>query len=259
MRELFGIIVLFSALHTIFGQSQKIETEHFKAKYEVEVEKYALASLMVLETAWSIADNNGFNLPEKLKFSIVHSERNALYINRKNLREIIWEYKSPTDFLPPEESKKNNIYGLCHEMGHLSMHNTNHNRNNWMSYDYRESWADYFGNYIIDSIYHQLGTDFWPEPHEFRQYSGMEYFINRIERNNPKLLSFNSACQYWHQLSMAIGFNNFNSLFEAIKIQKVNNPGAKSKYEGVLRGFIEDRDVEEWFSQYAEYLIINEE
>jgi hypothetical protein len=128
-----------------------------------------------------------------------------------------------------------------------------------MSYDYRESWADYFGNYIIDSIYLQLGIDFWPEPHDYRKYAGMEYLLNRIKRNNPKLLSFNRASQFWHELSMAIGFDNLNSLFEAIERQKVNNPEAKSKYVEALGRFIEDRELEEWFQQYAEYLIINEE
>lgn len=242
----------------ISGQTKKIETAHFNAKYELEAEEYALASLQILESAWSIAANNGFLLPEKIRFSILRTDRSVLYFNRKNLKEIRLEYSSLTSLLPPDESKKNNIYGLCHEIGHLCMYNTTHNRNNWMSYDYRESWADYFGNFIIDSIYKQFGIDCWPEPHDYRKYSGMEYLIQRIEKNDPKLQSFNKASLFWHELNLAIGFNNLHGFFEEVNIQKVNNPNAKEKYLEVLSGYLQKSELEEWFQQYADYLILNE-
>jgi hypothetical protein len=229
MKKSIALIAVLFVFHQSMAQVQRMETAHFKAKYDSEVEAYATASLKVLEAAWTIASNNGFYLPEKIKFTMVVSERNALYFNRKSLKEITWEYESLDDFLPPDKSRKNNIYGLCHEIGHLCMHNTNHNRNNWMSYDYRESWADYFGNMLIDSIHTELGIDFWPEPHDYKQYAGMEFFIHRIEKDNPKLLSFNKAGLFWYELGNEIGFSRIFSFFESIESQKVDNPGAKEK------------------------------
>ncbi len=259
MKKLVGLIIVLFAFYSTFAQIQKVETEHFKAKFEPDIEEYALASLKVLEEAWNIATTNGFFLPEKIKLSIVSSERNALYFDRKNLKEITWEYETKNDFLPPDQSMKNNVYGLCHEIGHLCMYNTNHNRNSWMSYDYRESWADYFSNMIIDSIYEHIGIDFWPEPHDYRKYAGIEFLLKRIEKDNPKLQSFNQACSFWYELGDTIGFSNINRFFESINSQKVDNPGAKGKFAGVLKDYLDNNEVDEWCRQYADHLIINEE
>lgn len=257
MKKLIGILLAVLTSTSIFAQVQKKETEHFSAKFALEAEEYAIASLQVLEAAWTIATNNGFYLPNRIKFSIKESDRNALYINRKSLKEITWEYESLADFLPPEQGGKNSIYGLCHEIGHLCMHNTNHNRNSWMSYDYRESWADYFGNIIVDSLYEELGNDFWPEPHDYKRYAGMDYFLKRIEKNNPKFQSFNNSGLFWDELGNEIGFSNIYMFFNSIEAQKVDNPGALGKFIDVLKLYLEGRDVEGWFEQYAEDLIIN--
>ncbi len=248
---------LLFVFYSTFAQTQKTETEHFKANFNIEIEEYALASLKVLEEAWSIATNNGFYLPERINFSIVASERNALYFNRKNLREITWEYKTKHDFLPPDQSKKNNIYGLCHEIGHLCMYHANHNRNSWMSYDYRESWADYFANTIIDSLYENIGINFWPEPHNYRKYAGTAFLLERLETDNPDLQNFNQACSFWYELGDSIGFSNLSRFFKSINSQKVDNPGAKEKFAAVLRDYLEKDQVDEWNFKYAEYLIIN--
>lgn len=257
MQKLLILLILCLVFITANGQIKKIDTEHFQVKYETEAEKYVLASLKVLELARTLAINNGYNLPDKLKFSVIRTDRNVLYFDRKNLKQITWEYTSLTNFLPPTESKKKNIYGLCHEIGHLCMYNTTNNKNNWMSYDYRESWADFFGNFIIDSIHHQLGNDFWPEPHNYTETAGIEFLIHRIEKDNPKLMSFNKSSLYWYDLNSKVGFRNINDFFAEINKQKVNNPNAKEKYVKILTLFIQENDLEEWFNKYAEYLILD--
>jgi len=259
MKKINCIIVALFTSTTIIAQVQKKETEHFSAKYNIAAEDYAIASLEVLEAAWTIATNNGYYLPRKIKFSFEKSDRNALYFNRKNLKEITWEYEFLSEFLPPDESGKNSIYGLCHEIGHLCMYNTNHNRNNWMSYDYREAWADYFGNMIIDSLYDELGINVWPQPHDYKKYAGMDYFRNRIEKNNPKLQSFNKTGLFWYELGSGIGFNNIHTFFSSVKAKKVDNPGARGKFKEVLKEYMEVENFEGWFGQYAEDLIINKE
>jgi len=255
-RNIILVIALFAASFCA-AQGQKKVSEHFTTNYPSEVEEYAIASLNVLEAAWSIATRNGYSLPKHLKFSIKKSDRNALHFNRKNLKEIVWEYQNLSEMLPPDKSKKNNIYGLCHEIGHLCMYNTTHNRNSWMSYDYREAWADYFGNMIIDSLYEAFGMEIWPEPHNYKKYAGMEYFLGRIEIGNPKLQSFNNAGQFWYEIGSEIGFNNINILFSSVRDEKVDNPGAKGKFEKVLEKHMAKPDVQDWFNQYSGDLIID--
>jgi hypothetical protein len=87
----------------------------------------------------------------------------------------------------------------------------------------------------------------------------MEYFLRRIEKNNPKLRSFNNAALFWCELGSEVGFNEIQSFFTSLKAQKVDNPGALEKFKKVLRLYMEGEDFEGWFEQYAEDLIINKE
>lgn len=258
MKKFIGILSGLLLSVTILAQDQR-ETEHFKADYSIEAEGYAISSLDILEAVWTLTGDNGYYLPNRMKFLIKKSDRNVLYFNRKSLKEISWEYLSLADFLPPDQGGKNCIYGLCHEMGHLSMYNTNHNRNSWMSYDYREAWADYFANMTVDRLYDELGIEIWPEPHDYRKYAGMDYFLKRIKTNNPKLQSFNKAGLFWFELGSEIGFSNIQLFFNSIEGERVDNPGAKKKFAQVLEGYMEKQDFEAWFDQYAEVLIINKE
>ena len=127
-----------------------------------------------------------------------------------------------------------------------------------MSLYYREGWADYFGNILVDSIYQELGIEVWPDPHNYRKYAGMEYFRKRLEENNPQLQSFNNAGRFWSEHGSEIGFNNIPGFFKSIKEENVENPGAKEKYLKVVKGYIDKQDVDVWFEQYADNLIINE-
>jgi hypothetical protein len=257
MKEILIISFLILVTATLKSQTKKTETEHFQVKYEAESEKYVDASLKVLELGKKIADRNGYKLPNKLKFSVIKTDRNVLYFDRKKLNAIVLEYKSLDAFLSPSEGGKNNIYGLCHEIGHLCMHNIVHNKNNWMSYDFRESWADFFGNILVDSVSHYLGTDFWPNQYNFLDFAGTRAMNNRISNKNPKLLKFDASTQFWIDFNSKIGFQKFNEFFEKVKENKVNNPNARKKFLETLVAYIDEEGIEKWYDSYADYLILN--
>lgn len=255
-RIIWALFIILLSV-TVNGQIKRLDTEHFQANYEAETEKYVLASLEVLELARNLAIDAGYDLPDKLQFSVIRSERNVLYFDRKKLNGITWEYNSLENLLPPAESRKKNVYGLCHEIGHLSMYRITNNKNNWMSYDYRESWADFFGNFLIDSVFQYLGTDFWPEPHDYSESAGMDFFLQRIENDNPKLQSFNKSALFWYELNLKLGFRNIPGFFEEIKKKRVRNPDAKQKFLDVLEEYIGEDDLPTWFNEYADYLILD--
>lgn len=256
---IFTIVILFST--TAAGKLKKLDTEYFEVEYEEEAEKYVISSLKVLEFVRSQAIEQGFYLPPKLKFSVIRSNRNVLYFDHKKLKGITWEYNSLTNLLPPEKSRKKNVYGLCHELGHLCMYYITNNKNGWMTYEYRESWADFFGNYMIDSVYQYLGTNFWPEPHNYLETAGTDFLIKRLHQDKDKgeLEGFNYSCLFWYELNEKIGFDNFSKFFNELAKQKVKNPDAKGKYLKVLTSFIDDNELSGWYNKYANYIILNTE
>jgi hypothetical protein len=258
MKNSIIIFIIFFAISIkSIGQRIKTESDIFKVEYEKEAERYVLASLKILEFVKDEAIKNGFELKnKKLKFTVKKSNRTLLYFDKK-LKGIVWEYKSLNDFLPPKQSGKKNVYGLCHELGHIFMFNIINNRNNWMTKEHNEAWADLFGNYMIDLLYQKKGIEIWPEPYDYTKNAGFKAMKERIEKqiNNPKFKKFETACRYWYELNKIIGFDNFSSLFRMIDKEKVKNPNARIKYLEVLKRFKNDYDWNLWFKKYDKIII----
>lgn len=128
-----------------------------------------------------------------------------------------------------------------------------------MSYSFRESWADFFGNVIIDSVYSQIGIDLWPEPYNYLEFAGIEYFKKRIMMKDEKMEKFNRSGLFWYELNSKMSFNNFQDLFTLISKQNVKNPNARKEFLDVLQEACSNDDIENWYNLYADYLIVNNE
>jgi hypothetical protein len=65
-----------------------------------------------------------------------------------------------THLLAPADGGANNIYGICHEIGHLVFPIADP--------AYFEAWADYAAAYrIIPYVWERLGADAWPQPYDY--------------------------------------------------------------------------------------------
>lgn len=259
LRLLILISIFFLTSNYSFGKKIKLETESVIARYDAEVEKYVLASIKILELVRETAIQSGFDLPDKIKFEVIRTDRNVLWVDKKSLDKITWEYNSLDNLLPPNKSKKKNIYGLCHEIGHLCMYRTFYKNNLYLTYNYRESWADYFGNLMIDTVYHKFGADIWPETHDYTNNSGMIFLKDRISNNNEKLKEFNACSQFWIELSDKIGFSNYHDFFLEITSTLRTIDDKKSGFVLVISKFTADKNVNDWFNKYADYIIRQDE
>lgn len=85
--------------------------------------------------------------------------------------------------LPPADGGANNIYGICHEMGHLVFPIDD-------PY-YSEAWADYAAAYrVIPYVWERLGADAWPQPYNYLANDGPADIRQRMENEtrNPDYL-----------------------------------------------------------------------
>lgn len=79
-----------------------------------------------------------------------------------------------THLLPPADGGANNIYGICHEMGHLVFPIADSH--------YFEAWADYAAAFrIIPYVWERLGADAWPQPYDYLVNDGPADLRQRIE------------------------------------------------------------------------------
>jgi len=239
------------------AQLKSLKSEDIYIQYEECAAEYAKASLEILELVKRNAMDMGFAFPGRIHLHMIKSEKNRLYFNKRNPNSITWEFKSLNDFLSPGESGYNNIYGLCHEIGHACMFNITPHKNNWMTRDYREGWADFFGNIMIDSLHKILGPDFWPDPHNYLEYAGMQYFVNRLESDTViQNASFNYSSSFWYNLSLRIGVENISSFFRSVKSSRIRNPHCETKFLAVLKQFITDEDFIADVNKNLNYLLL---
>ena len=251
-------LVTFISFHAN-AQLMSLKSKDFYIQYEECAADYAKASQKILELVKRNAIDLGFTLPKRIHLKIVQSEKNRLYFDIKNPNSITWEFTSLNDFLSPNKSGYNNIYGLCHEMGHVCMFNITSHKNNWMTRDYREGWADFFGNLMIDSLHMTLGTGFWPDPHNYLEYAGMQYFANRIETDTTiQNASFNYSSSFWYFLSVRMGIENISSFFRSVKSSKVRNPHCETKFLAVLKQYNLDLEFIANVNENLDFLLLME-
>ena len=234
LTTLFLIAISFLNVH---AEKKTITTNDFIVQYEESTENYAKASLKILQVVKSNALKMGFVFSKKIELHIVKSDKNRLYVRGDIPYLINWEFKSMNDFLSPQKSGYNNVYGLCHEMGHLCMFNITPGYN-WMTNDYKEGWANYFGSLMIEDVYRNLGIKVWPDPHDYHASRGILSFMKSIKANtSSKEKGFYCCSLFWYNLSSRIGKNNMSNFFYTINLSEIDISNSENKFLDLLKAY----------------------
>ena len=144
-----------------------------------------------------------------------------------------------THLLPPAEGGANNIYGICHEMGHLVF-----------PFDdlyYFEAWADYAAAYrIIPYVWERLGADAWPQPYDYLVNDGPADIRQRVEDGT-------SRTDFWRGHYQAVAV--LIAVDEAYSPQVIGQailqteaPVKLNDFEEALVGVTGDQTVRELFA-----------
>jgi hypothetical protein len=112
---------------------------------------------------------------------------------------------------PPPASGVFNLYGLCHELGHVMMYRLLEDRD-WMTSAAAEGWAHYAGSVVVDAVYTAEGQSIWFEPYDYRSDGTM-----RLERQlaGERPSKVTQGAGLWRDLERVIGRRGFAKLFSA--------------------------------------------
>ena len=253
MQKVFLFMVLIFMGFRGVAQTEKITNGHFEIKYDKDVEAYALGSVRILNLSWDKLNELGFKLPKKIKFNLVKSERDKLFVD-KDKPIITLEYTS----LDWSKTRPNFVYGLCHEMGHVCMFQITPNKNNWMTIDYREGWAHYFGGHMVVLLYEKFGDDMWYTPYNYLDQLTESISTLRtrtFEKGEDQNLGFLISTSFWEMLINEKGIDKMPSFFRQIKSNGVRNPDAVKKFRVELIKFGLSNDLLDYFDRNHKYLI----
>lgn len=137
--------------------------------------EYAKAILAIASEARKIyADRFGFDMPDVVT---VHINKGHTQLYTDGQSQMFLTVSSNDALLPPDKSGVFNIYGICHELGHVAMYRSI--KMLGLPKGLGEGWAHYTGSVVVDEVYKKLGPKVWPQPYDYAKVDGMGRLIEQ--------------------------------------------------------------------------------
>ena len=122
---------------------------------------------------------------------------------------IIWEYGSDSALVAPTHGGHHNVYGLCHELGHMTL--------GFADYELSEAWADHIASFVaLPIIYAQMGDNAWPDNYNFLKIEGAERSIGFSKRLETRL---DFAIKIFYDLQVKYGLGLLKRLVSEFQPQ----------------------------------------
>jgi hypothetical protein len=162
--------VIFAAVIYAFmvmpAAADWVRSGHVVVLYAGIGRPYAEAIARIVETARSAAiEQFGFNMPATIRVVVTVAPQKQLKLCTNGRDGISLTIRSEQDLRKPAEGGAFNIYGMCHEVGHIAMYRLTYA--SWMSCDAKEGWAHYLGSRLVDVVYAKEGADLWPDRYDY--------------------------------------------------------------------------------------------
>lgn len=204
-----AIIVLMTGVYS-FAETKTIP--HVNVKYEGVDEKWATAIAETMAAARQVyLDEFGSDMPDTVYGTITckAGETTRLFTDGKDHLNL--SIPSQDKLAKPSQSGVFNLYGMCHELGHMAMYRTLKNRD-WMTSAAAEGWAHYAGSVVVDHVYAAKGESLWPDRYDYRQ-DGTARLKKQLESKSPN--DVGKGAEQWQKLGAILGAKGYAKLFAA--------------------------------------------
>lgn len=221
-------VFAFLGILPVFSLAAVSTIPNVEVTYAGMDEKYATAMAETLAAARLVyIEQYKFDMPEKVFFEAKcrPGESTRLYTDGQD--RLFLFVPSVSKLAKPASSGVFNLYGMCHELGHMAMYRTLRNRD-WMTSAAAEGFAHYVGSVVVDKVYAAKGEKLWPDPYDYRQ-DGMARLRRQLDGSNPSSVA--QGAGRWLALESIIGQAGFPKLFAAWQEAKVD----PADPDGVLR------------------------
>jgi hypothetical protein len=153
-----------------------VELPRVTVRYARIDEKYAEALGRILEEALKVYESHGFKMPQKATLEAqIDPSGTQLWTDGES--HMFLHLKSKELLAPASRTGVFNIYGMCHELGHIAMYR-NLESLMGLPQGVGEGWADYAGKVVVTEVAARLGKAIWPEYYDIAEVEG----IGRLKR-----------------------------------------------------------------------------
>ncbi|SPE34582.1 exported hypothetical protein [Candidatus Sulfopaludibacter sp. SbA3] len=228
MRIAFVVVTVTAVLLLTAGTPRhKVSSAHFETTYSGIEERWARGLTETLEVARSVyVEDFRFDMPDRVTFDVQCDAglETKLYTNGNG---IFLRLAKAGDLVDTASSPYHNLYGMCHELGHIAMGRAL-GPCKWMRHDANEAWAHYIGSLVVDRLYQRRGPGLWPDPYDYR--------VDGVARLRKPEQGGADAAAAWYALGTVIGTENFPRLFAAWRVAKLDPHDPSAGLESALRG-----------------------
>ena len=165
-----------------------------------------------------------FDMPETVRIQIRCDAKARVRLYTDGRNSFFLTIRSAEDLRRPAVTGIFQLYGLCHETGHVAMYRVIRNHR-WMTGPAAEGWAHYLGSRLVDLVHAREGESLWPD-----RYDSLADGTRRMKRQlaGRKLDPTARAAKLWGQLAKIVGDKKIVTVFRAWAAAKIDfaNPGA---------------------------------
>jgi len=136
-------------------------------------EEYGRALVSILtEARREYEQTLGLKLPDTIRFDAVIDPEGSTRLWTDGQSCVYLTLTSKSQLGPPGSGAPHNVYGACHELGHIVMYSGLKSLMG-LPAGVGEGWAHYAGSVVVDEVAGRLGDTIWPQPFDVRTEEGL--------------------------------------------------------------------------------------
>jgi hypothetical protein len=234
-------------------EGAEIAAPHVRLSYEGIAESQARSIVDTIAEAWEILHEEfGMPLPDVIKVTVSAGKvKTKLSCGGES---IVLELKSSSDLDPPQRSRVFNLYGMCHELGHIAW---TFNMRGLVIFDWdgNEGWAHYIGSVVVDRLYELKGPSLWYVPYDYRADGTARLKLN-LSQTQPAAIDRAAGC--FLELENIVGRRGIAKLFTPLwEVTHTLSSGLAPAIEKVLVTTFapQAEPLKAWWSRSANLLL----
>jgi len=245
------VTLLAAALVAAADEGKTLRTEHVVVVYSGVGEAYPKAIARTVEAARAAAEESGFDMPNVIDVRISADPKASPRLFNDGQDRIVLAVRTERDLRKPAESGVFQIYGLCHEVGHLAMYRVIRDHS-WMTTAAAEGWAHYFGSQVVDQVHARLGKDLWPDAYDYLA-DGASRLEKQLAATRPGPMTLGAG--QWKALAGIVGDKGIAPIFAAWGKADIDPTDPVPALQKAMTAANSDKRLAEWLSKSEQLMV----
>jgi hypothetical protein len=208
---------------------------------------YGVALATILSEALKEYDITlGMAMPESVELDVERNPNFSTELWTDGQSQIYLHLHSMDDLAPPTRSRYFNIYGMCQELGLISLDSRMANQVG-LPDGVAQGWAHYAGSVVVDAVAKRLGKNIWPEPYDVETVDGIPRLERQIAGDPAKLDPRMRAAKAFYDADLKYGRGTVGKAMAQALATKPEGGELMPRFVAALKGLSGDPKAGDFF------------